>query len=164
ELNVTANGTYVNWGGTASGGQRNVMYFTVAMALLLFTRELSTSGTASKQSKVFYVDGAFKASASTYLWECIYPLLVDNNIQFIVTNKGTPTALIKMFDSVAKLSGYTKIIDGIPLTENRIDQTSVFKADQRSLKSENILHNFGEYRIPKKEVVQDYDQTLFTLL
>ena len=168
ETNVVANGSYVNWGGTASGGQRNVMYFTVTIALLLFIRELSTVGTTSKQSKVLYVDGAFKASASIYLWECICPLLVDNNIQLVVTNMGTPSPLMKMFDSVALLRGYKKQIGNNFMIENKIGQNSIFKSDQRTLKTDNILHNFGEYRIPKKETIIEkeevYQQDLLSLL
>lgn len=155
EEGIISNGHYVNWGGTASGGQRNVMYLIVSIAMLLFIRELSTVGTASKQTKVLYVDGAFKASASIYLWECICPLLVDNNIQLIVTNKGTPAPLMKMFDSVALLVEHKKQIGNKIITENKIGQKSYFKTDTRTLKGENILHNFGEYRIPKKEVVEN---------
>ena len=54
------------------------------------------------------------------------------------------------------------------MIENKIGQNSIFKSDQRTLKTDNILHNFGEYRIPKKETIIEkeevYQQDLLSLL
>ena len=154
ETDVTSNAKYVTWGGVTSGGQGNTIYFIVTIALLLFIRELSTDGTSSRQTKVLYADGVFRSSASTYLWECIYAALEENNIQLIVTNMGTPAPLMKMFDTCISLEIHNKKIGGNIVSENRVGHNSFFKSDTRSLKSDNILHNFGEYRLPRKETTR----------
>lgn len=163
-------GYYEKWGGGASGGQRNTIYLTVVIALIIFIRELGTIEKKSKDTKVLYADGPFKGSQSVYLWECIFALMKENNIQFIATNNKTPAALLNLFDSIALTVGYEKIIGGKSVVENRLSVESIFKTDERSLRGENILNNFGEYRIPKK-VAQKNDEynmsngaTLFDLV
>ena len=153
-----------------AGGGAKVLFIYHYATLIIFIRELGTIEKKGNNTKVLYVDGPFESAQSVYLWECLFSLMKENNIQFIATNYQTNPALLNLFDSIALMVGYEKIIGGKTLVENRLSMESTFKVDERSLRGENILNNFGEYRIPRKAVSKQNhydmynDSTLFDLM
>lgn len=147
------NGYYEKWGGGASGGQRNMMYFTVVMALIIYIRELGSLKSASNNIKVIYADGPFRGAAAVYLWEPIFKLMKENNIQLIVTNYQTPKPLMHLFNSVALMVGTQVEINGNSIIENNLSMDSIFRRNDETLRSENLLYRFEEYKIPSRKTV-----------
>ena len=165
------NGYYERWGGGASGGQRSTMYFTVLMALIIFIRESSSLNGAIADTKVIYGDGPFRGAAALYLWEPIFKMMQENNIQFIVTNYKTPAHLTNMFSSRVLLTGVETQLNGKKIIQNEISMESVFKENAKSLRGENILVKYEDYKIPvvrkvaEKEAEDDSSQiSLYDLI
>lgn len=142
------NGYYEKWCGGASSGQRNMMYLTAVMALIVFIRESSSLKGASENTKVIFGDGPFRGAHASYLWEPVFKLMKDNNMQFIVTNYATPPALTPLFSSTAKIAGVNTLFNGKPIIQNELTMESRFKENTKSLRGENILVKYEDYKIP----------------
>lgn len=141
-------GYYEKWGGGASSGQRNIMYLTTVMALIVFIRESSSLKSASENTKVLYGDGPFRGASASYLWEPVFKMMQENNIQFVVTNYATPPALMNLFSSVAMLAGVETLLNGKRIAQNELKMDSIFKENTKSLRGENIMVKYEDYKIP----------------
>lgn len=160
-------GYYEKWGGGASSGQRNIMYLTTVMALIVFIRESSSLKSASENTKVLYGDGPFRGASASYLWEPVFKMMQENNIQFVVTNYATPPALMNLFSSVAMLAGVETLLNGKRIAQNELKMDSIFKENTKSLRGENIMVKYEDYKIPvvrktpqKEDNVDDSQLTL----
>ena len=150
-------GYYEKWGGGASSGQRNIMYFTTVMALIVFIRESSSLNGATGNTKVLFGDGPFRGAAALYLWEPVFKMMQENNIQFLVTNYATAPHLTNLFSSRAMLAGVESQLNGKRIIKNELRMDSIFKENTKSLRGENILVKYEDYKIPvvKKTAVKE---------
>ena len=81
---IPENSRFYRWE-TAIGseGQNNSLYFIFAACLISFIRMLSISNTAVRTRKVIIADNPFGPTSAVYLWDPMFKIMKQNNIQLI---------------------------------------------------------------------------------
>ncbi len=71
-----------------SEGQNNSLYFVFAACLISYIRMLSITNTSINTKKVIIADNPFGPTSAIYLWDPIFKVLKQNNIQLIAPGHG----------------------------------------------------------------------------
>ncbi|MEQ8201496.1 MAG: hypothetical protein ABRQ24_08775, partial [Syntrophomonadaceae bacterium] len=89
---IPENSRFYRWeNAIGSEGQNNSLYFIFAACLISFIRMLSISNTAVRTRKVIIADNPFGATSAVYLWDPMFKILKQNDIQLIAPgHKITP--------------------------------------------------------------------------
>lgn len=89
---IPENSRFYRWeNAVGSEGQNNSLYFIFAACLISFIRMLSISNTAVRTKKVIIADNPFGSTSAVYLWDPMFKILKQNDIQLIAPgHKITP--------------------------------------------------------------------------
>lgn len=71
-----------------SEGQNNSLYFIFAACLISYIRMLSITNTSANTKKVIVADNPFGSTSAVYLWDPMFKVLKQNNIQLIAPGHG----------------------------------------------------------------------------
>jgi hypothetical protein len=80
-----------------SEGQNNSLYFIFASCLISFIRMLSVTNTALRTKKVIIADNPFGATSAPYLWEPMFKIMKQNDIQLIAPGHRIPREITAKF-------------------------------------------------------------------
>jgi len=81
-----------------SEGQSNALYFIFAVCLVSYIRMLSLQNTSMKSKKVIIVDNPFGATSAVYLWEPMFNILKENDVQLIAPGHRISKELTSKFE------------------------------------------------------------------
>ncbi len=89
---IPENSRFYRWeNAIGSEGQNNSLYFIFAACLISFIRMLSISNAAVRTRKVIIADNPFGSTSAVYLWDPMFKILKQNDIQLIAPgHKITP--------------------------------------------------------------------------
>ena len=84
---------------SASTGQSQGIYIQFLIAVINYISALnSKAADAAALKKVIFIDNPFGAAKDIYIWEPIFALLRENNVQLIVPARGATPAITGKFD------------------------------------------------------------------
>lgn len=89
---IPENSRFYRWEqAIGSEGQNNSLYFIFAACLISFIRMLSINNTTVRTKKVIIADNPFGSTSAVYLWDPMFKILKQNDIQLIAPgHKITP--------------------------------------------------------------------------
>lgn len=80
-----------------SEGQNNSLYFIFAACLISFIRMLSITNTSLKTKKVIIADNPFGSTSAAYLWDPMFKIMKQNDIQLIAPGHRIPREITSKF-------------------------------------------------------------------
>lgn len=81
---IPENSRFYRWeNAVGSEGQNNSLYFIFAACLISFVRMLSITGTSVRTKKVIIADNPFGSTSAVYLWDPMFKIMKQNDIQLI---------------------------------------------------------------------------------
>lgn len=82
-----------------STGQSQGIYTQFLIAIITYISNVNSRRMENEQlRKVIFIDNPFGAAKDVYIWEPIFELLEQNNVQLIVPARGTTPAITSRFD------------------------------------------------------------------
>ena len=87
-----------------SDGQDNALYFMFAVSIIAFIRNISTGWNAKRVKKLIIVDNPFGKTSSLYLWNPMFEMLKQNNVQLITFGHDIPAEILQRFNSIYNLT------------------------------------------------------------
>lgn len=95
---IPENSRYYRWEhAVGSEGQNNSLYFIFAACLISFIRMLSITNTAVRTKKVIIADNPFGATSAVYLWDPMFKIMKQNDIQLIAPGHRIPREITSRF-------------------------------------------------------------------
>jgi len=127
---IPENSRFYRWEhAIGSEGQNNSLYFIFAACLISFIRMLSITNSSVRTRKVMIVDNPFGATSAVYLWEPMFKILEQNDIQLIAPGHRIPREITSRF-AVSYLLNQDILQDG---------RRRVVVKDVRSEEDESVL-------------------------
>jgi hypothetical protein len=127
---IPENSRFYRWEhAIGSEGQNNSLYFIFAACLISFIRMLSITNSSVRTRKVMIVDNPFGATSAVYLWEPMFKILQQNDIQLIAPGHRIPREITSRF-AVSYLLNQDILQDG---------RRRVVVKDVRSEEDESVL-------------------------
>lgn len=140
---IQENSTYKKWeDDLGSDGQVNAIYFMFAVCIISYISMLTRKESSHKSKKVIIADNPFGATSAVFLWNVMFSILKENNVQLIAPGHNINKEIISKFEVnyVLKQKGYgtnkkSVVIDKEMRTEEDIDNMSfnVIEGDQQSI-------------------------------
>lgn len=127
---IPENSRFYRWE-TAIGseGQNNSLYFIFAACLISFIRMLSVTNSSIKTKKVIVADNPFGATSAVYLWEPMFKILKQNEVQLIAPGHRIPREITSRF-------GVSYLLNQEILEDGRL---RVVVKDVRAEEEESVL-------------------------
>ncbi len=95
---IPENSRFYRWeNAIGSEGQNNSLYFIFAACLISFIRMLSITNTSVKTKKVIIADNPFGSTSAVYLWDPMFKILKQNDIQLIAPGHRIPREITSRF-------------------------------------------------------------------
>jgi hypothetical protein len=95
---IPENSRFYRWeNAVGSEGQNNSLYFIFAACLISFVRMLSITGTSVRTKKVIIADNPFGATSAVYLWDPMFKIMKQNDIQLIAPGHRIPREITSRF-------------------------------------------------------------------
>lgn len=95
---IPENSRFYRWeNAIGSEGQNNSLYFIFAACLISFIRMLSIANTSLKTKKIIIADNPFGATSAVYLWEPMFKIMKQNDIQLIAPGHRIPREITSKF-------------------------------------------------------------------
>jgi len=95
---IPENSRFYRWeNAIGSEGQNNSLYFIFAACLISFIRMLSITNTSVKTKKVIIADNPFGSTSAVYLWDPMFKIMEQNDIQLIAPGHRIPREIISRF-------------------------------------------------------------------
>lgn len=95
---IPENSKFYRWEhAIGSEGQNNSLYFIFAACLISFIRMLSITNTSMKTKKVIIADNPFGATSAVYLWDPMFKIMKQNDIQLIAPGHRIPREITSRF-------------------------------------------------------------------
>lgn len=116
-----------------SDGQNNSLYFIFAACLISYIRMLSVTHTSIRTKKVIIADNPFGATSAVYLWDPMFKIMKQNDIQLIAPGHRIPREITSRF-------GVSYLLNQDILQDNRM---RVVVKDVRVEEDEMVLR-YGE--------------------
>jgi hypothetical protein len=127
---IPENSRFYRWeNAIGSEGQNNSLYFIFAACLISFIRMLSITNTSIRTKKVIIADNPFGATSAVYLWDPMFKIMKQNNIQLIAPGHRIPREITSRF-------GVSYLLNQDILQDGRM--RVVFK-DVRAEEDEDVL-------------------------
>ncbi|MDD2215438.1 MAG: hypothetical protein PHR60_04185 [Eubacteriales bacterium] len=109
---IPENSRFYRWEtAVGSEGQNNSLYFIFAACLISFIRMLSITNSSVKTKKVIIADNPFGSTSAVYLWEPMFQIMKQNDIQLIAPGHRIPREITSKF-SVSYLLNQDILNDG----------------------------------------------------
>lgn len=81
-----------------SDGQVNALYFMFAVCIISYISMLTRPQALANSKKVMIADNPFGATSAVYLWEGMFAMLKENNVQLIAPGHNISKELISKFE------------------------------------------------------------------
>ena len=95
---IPENSRFYRWEhAIGSEGQNNSLYFIFAACLISFIRMLSITNTSIRTKKVIIADNPFGATSAVYLWDPMFKIMKQNDIQLIAPGHRIPREITSRF-------------------------------------------------------------------
>lgn len=95
---IPENSRFYRWEqAIGSEGQNNSLYFIFAACLISFIRMLSITNTSLRTKKVIIADNPFGATSAVYLWDPMFKIMKQNDIQLIAPGHRIPREITSRF-------------------------------------------------------------------
>lgn len=95
---IPENSKFYRWEhAIGSEGQNNSLYFIFAACLISFIRMLSITNTSVRTKKVIIADNPFGATSAVYLWDPMFKIMKQNDIQLIAPGHRIPREITSRF-------------------------------------------------------------------
>lgn len=95
---IPENSRFYRWEhAVGSEGQNNSLYFIFAACLISFIRMLSITNISVKTKKVIIADNPFGATSAVYLWDPMFKIMKQNDIQLIAPGHRIPREITSRF-------------------------------------------------------------------
>lgn len=114
-----------------SDGQVNALYFMFAVCIISYISMLTRPEALSNSKKVMIADNPFGATSAVYLWEGMFAMLKENNVQLIAPGHNISKELISKFE-----------VNYILKSEYKGDNTKCIVVD-RELRTEHEEQNMN---------------------
>jgi hypothetical protein len=109
---IQENSRFYRWeNAIGSEGQNNSLYFIFASCLISFIRMLSITNTSMRTKKVIIADNPFGATSAVYLWDPMFKIMKQNDIQLIAPGHRIPREITSRF-GVSYLLNQDILLDG----------------------------------------------------
>ena len=97
--NNQAHSTYKRWeDAVGSDGQSNALYFIFAVCIISYIRLLTSENKNIHSRGVIIADNPFGTTSAMYLWEPMFNIIKENNVQLITTGHNINKELISKFE------------------------------------------------------------------
>ncbi|NLL67972.1 MAG: hypothetical protein GX236_09805 [Clostridiaceae bacterium] len=140
---IPENSRYYRWErAVGSEGQNNSLYFIFAACLISFIRMLTTSNTYLKTKKVIIADNPFGSTSAVYLWQPMFDIMKQNDIQLIAPGHRIPREITSKFSVNYLLNqeifedGRIRVVVKDIRTETDEDMISFIEPEQLSMLQE----------------------------
>ena len=140
---IKENSTYKKWeDDLGSDGQVNAIYFMFAVCIISYISMLTRKESSNKSKKVIIADNPFGATSAVFLWDTMFAILKENNVQLIAPGHNINKEIVSKFEVNYVLkheyfNGNKKsvVVDKELRTEDDIDNMSfdVIEGDQQSM-------------------------------
>ena len=95
---IPENSKFYRWeNAIGSEGQNNSLYFIFAVCLISFIRMLSIANSSVKSKKVIIADNPFGATSAVYLWDPMFKIMKQNDVQLIAPGHRIPREITSRF-------------------------------------------------------------------
>ena len=95
---IPENSKFYRWeNAIGSEGQNNSLYFIFATCLISFIRMLSVTNSSIKTKKVIIADNPFGSTSAVYLWDPMFNILKQNDVQLIAPGHRIPREITSRF-------------------------------------------------------------------
>jgi hypothetical protein len=95
---IPENSRFYRWeNAIGSEGQNNSLYFIFAACLISFIRMLSITNTSVRTKKVIIADNPFGATSAVYLWDPMFKIMKQNDIQLSAPGHRIPREITSRF-------------------------------------------------------------------
>ena len=96
---IEENSAYKNWeGDLGSDGQINAFYFMFAVCIISYISMLTRGESKNDGRKVIIADNPFGATSAVYLWNAMFDILKENNVQLIAPGHNISKELVSKFE------------------------------------------------------------------
>ena len=96
---IEENSAYKNWDGDlGSDGQINAFYFMFAVCIISYISMLTRGESKNDGRKVIIADNPFGATSAVYLWNAMFDILKENNVQLIAPGHNISKELVSKFE------------------------------------------------------------------
>lgn len=96
---IEENSAYKNWeGDLGSDGQINAFYFMFAVCIISYISMLTRGESQNDGRKVIIADNPFGATSAVYLWNAMFDILKENNVQLIAPGHNISKELVSKFE------------------------------------------------------------------
>src|SRR5690606_32433422 len=137
---IPENSRYYRWErAVGSEGQNNALYFIFAACLISFIRILTTSNAYVRTKKVIIADNPFGATSAVYLWQPMFDIMKQNDIQLIAPGHKIPREITSKFSVNYLLNqeiledGRTRVVVKDVRTETDEDMIKFIEPEQLSM-------------------------------
>ena len=140
---IQENSSYKKWEeDLGSDGQVNAIYFMFAVCIISYISMLTRKDSTNNSKKVIIVDNPFGATSAVFLWNVMFSILKENNVQLIAPGHNISKELVSRFEVnyVLKQQSYngnrkSVVVDKELRTEENIDNMSfeILQGDQQSI-------------------------------
>ena len=140
---ISENSTYKKWeDDLGSVGQVNAIYFMFAVCIISYISMLTRKENSNKSKKVIIADNPFGATSAVFLWNVMFSILKENNVQLIAPGHNINKEIISKFEVnyVLKHKYYngnkkSVVVDKELRTEDDIDSMNfeILQGDQQSM-------------------------------
>lgn len=140
---IQEHSTYKKWeDDLGSDGQVNAIYFMFAVCIISYISMLTRKEGSNKTKKVIIADNPFGATSAVFLWNVMFSILKENNVQLIAPGHNINKEIISKFEVnyVLKHEYYngnkkSVVVDKELRTEDDIDKMNfeVIEGDQQSM-------------------------------
>jgi len=127
---IPENSKFYRWeNAIGSEGQNNSLYFVFAACLISFIRMLSIANSSVKSKKVIIADNPFGATSAVYLWDPMFKIMKQNDVQLIAPGHRIPREITSRF-------GVSYLLNQDILEDGRM---RVVVKDVRAEESEEVI-------------------------
>ena len=140
---IPENSTYKKWeDDLGSDGQVNAIYFMFAVCIISYISMLTRKENSSKSKKVIIADNPFGATSAVFLWNVMFSILKENNVQLIAPGHNINKEIVSKFEVnyVLKHEYYngnkkSVVVDKELRTEDDIDNMNfeILQGDQQRI-------------------------------
>lgn len=140
---IQENSSYKKWEeDLGSDGQVNAIYFMFAVCIISYISMLTRKDSTNNSKKVIIVDNPFGATSAVFLWNVMFSILKENNVQLIAPGHNISKELVSRFEVnyVLKQQSYngnrkSVVVDKELRTEENIDNMSfeILQGEQQSI-------------------------------
>lgn len=96
---IQENSTYKKWeDDLGSDGQVNAIYFMFAVCIISYISMLTRKESSSKSKKVIIADNPFGATSAVFLWNVMFSILKENNVQLIAPGHNINKEIVSKFE------------------------------------------------------------------